>query len=33
MPRFRFRSSVTGRFVISLIARLLPWLTVRERVK
>jgi hypothetical protein len=32
MPKFRFRSSVTGRWVTGLFAKLLPWFTVKERV-
>lgn len=32
MKRFRFRSAVTGRFVKAIIAKLFPWLTVRERI-
>jgi hypothetical protein len=31
MPRFRFRSSVTGRFVTRWFAKLFPWFTVREK--
>jgi hypothetical protein len=31
MPRFNFRSSVTGRFVTRLFAKLFPWFVVRER--
>jgi hypothetical protein len=34
MPiKFRFRSSVTGRFIKACIAKLLPWFSVRERIK
>jgi hypothetical protein len=32
MPKFRFRSSVTGRFIKRCIARLLPWFSVKERI-
>jgi hypothetical protein len=32
MPRFNFRSSVTGRFVTRLFALLFPHVTVREKV-
>jgi hypothetical protein len=32
MPKFRFRSSVTGRWVTDLFAKLFPWFTVKERV-
>jgi hypothetical protein len=32
MPRFNFRSAVTGRWVSKLFARLFPWLTVKERL-
>jgi hypothetical protein len=31
MPKFRFRSSITGRFIKACIAKLLPWFAVRER--
>jgi len=33
MPKFNFRSAVTGRWVTKLFARLFPWLTVKERIK
>jgi hypothetical protein len=33
MKRYRFRSSVTGRWVTCLLAKCLPWLTVRETIK
>jgi hypothetical protein len=33
MPRFRFRSAVTGRWVKRLFAALSPRETVRERVR
>lgn len=33
MPKFRFRSAITGRWVKALVAKLLPWIHVRERVK
>lgn len=31
MKRFNFRSSVTGRFVTAVFAKLFPFLTVKER--
>jgi hypothetical protein len=33
MPRFRFRSAVTGRWVTKLFAKLFPFVTVKERQK
>lgn len=33
MPKFRFRSAITGRFVKKLFALLNPFSTVREKVK
>jgi hypothetical protein len=33
MKRWNFRSSVTGRFVSAVFAKLFPFLTVRERIK
>jgi hypothetical protein len=33
MPKFRFRSAVSGRWVKAAFARLLPWFTVRERAE
>jgi hypothetical protein len=32
MPKFRFRSSITGRFIKACIAKLLPWFAVREKL-
>ena len=32
MPKFRFRSAVTGRWVTKLFAKIFPWITVKERV-
>lgn len=32
MPKFRFRSAITGRWVKPLFAKLFPWITVKERV-
>ena len=33
MPKFRFRSAITGRWVKAIFARLFPCITVKERIR